>query len=205
MSPSLQQDVIARLHYALKPGGFLMLGASETIAGQRHLFRVEDRKNHICVKEPARGAVTSYYVDEVRGPARGRRGPERVVPQDGRLVEAAANRIIRRCGSPATVTVDRNLNIVRFHGRTGRYLEWPPGEPTCKLLRMVRQGLLHEVRTALGRALTTDEPVRCAPLTVTCNGSRQDVSLEVVPLPNTEHAVCSRKSAASVRTVRSVP
>jgi hypothetical protein len=41
----------------------------------------------------------------------------------------------------SAVTVDRNLHIVRFHGRTGRYLEWPPGEPTRKLLRMVRHGL----------------------------------------------------------------
>lgn len=49
----LQESVITRLHYALKPGGLLMLGPVEKILGRSALFGCENVKHSIYVKTPA--------------------------------------------------------------------------------------------------------------------------------------------------------
>ncbi|MEW6379907.1 MAG: CheR family methyltransferase [bacterium] len=55
LGQDLQQRVIRLFHYALKSGGFLILGSSESAALFSDLFPVVDKKNKIYVK----GAVTS--------------------------------------------------------------------------------------------------------------------------------------------------
>ena len=43
----LQKKVLHTFHYALRPGGFLMLGTSETIGSYADLFALVDKKNKI--------------------------------------------------------------------------------------------------------------------------------------------------------------
>jgi two-component system, chemotaxis family, CheB/CheR fusion protein len=50
-----QRKIVPLLHYALKPGGFLILGASETIGSYRDLFEVEDARHKIYTMKPASG------------------------------------------------------------------------------------------------------------------------------------------------------
>ena len=50
LEPELQKRVIPLMHYALNPGGFLMLGASETV-GISELFTLEDKKWKIYRKK----------------------------------------------------------------------------------------------------------------------------------------------------------
>ncbi|MBI4529073.1 MAG: protein-glutamate O-methyltransferase CheR [Deltaproteobacteria bacterium] len=53
LEPSLQKKVIPVFHYALKPQGFLFLGASESIGGFTELFEPLDRKHKIYCKKAA--------------------------------------------------------------------------------------------------------------------------------------------------------
>ena len=52
MEPVLQQQVMAILQYALKPGGYLWLGRSETAGASRALFDAEDARHKIFVRRP---------------------------------------------------------------------------------------------------------------------------------------------------------
>src|SRR5512134_4026089 len=49
----VQKRVFPVFHYALKPGGFLCLGASESISGFTELFEPIDKKHKIYVKKAA--------------------------------------------------------------------------------------------------------------------------------------------------------
>ena len=51
LEPSIQQRVLSFLHYALKPSGFLVLGASETVGPMRELFEAVDGKHKVFVKK----------------------------------------------------------------------------------------------------------------------------------------------------------
>ncbi len=49
----MQRKIIPLFHYALDPGGFLLLGVSETIGPFPYLFQVVNKKFRIYVKKPA--------------------------------------------------------------------------------------------------------------------------------------------------------
>lgn len=49
--PVLQKKVFHNFHYSLRPGGFLVLGNSESIGGYSNLFKDLDRKQKIFVKK----------------------------------------------------------------------------------------------------------------------------------------------------------
>ena len=53
LEPSLQKKAIPTFHYALKPQGFLFLGASESIGGYTDLFELVDKKHKIYSKKAA--------------------------------------------------------------------------------------------------------------------------------------------------------
>ena len=44
LEPSVQEKALRTFHYALKPEGFLFLGASESIGGFTDLFEPVDKK-----------------------------------------------------------------------------------------------------------------------------------------------------------------
>ncbi|MEM9146938.1 MAG: chemotaxis protein CheB [Pseudomonadota bacterium] len=45
--PSLQTKALSRLHFALKPNGYLFLGTAETVGGAEDLFKMASEKAHI--------------------------------------------------------------------------------------------------------------------------------------------------------------
>ncbi len=47
LGPLLQRRVMPLLHFALRPGGFLMLGESESVGGFTDLFSLVDKKSKI--------------------------------------------------------------------------------------------------------------------------------------------------------------
>src|SRR5260221_6357698 len=53
LEPSLQQKALPTFHYALKPEGFLFLGASESIGSFTDLFEPADKKYKIYSKKAA--------------------------------------------------------------------------------------------------------------------------------------------------------
>ena len=57
LEPVLQQQIMPTLHYALKPGGFLLArGIRDDQLPHRNLFEVEDAKHKIYVKKHGAGA-----------------------------------------------------------------------------------------------------------------------------------------------------
>lgn len=76
----LQRQVIPQFHYALKPGGFLLLGPSESIGDSGDLFEVADRQHKIYRRPAATTRVLSVFEagpPRSRGCPRKRRGRRR--------------------------------------------------------------------------------------------------------------------------------
>ena len=61
LEPSLQRKIIPTFHYALKPNGFLFLGASETVGANTDLFASVDNKHKVYSKKPATHPRTSHF------------------------------------------------------------------------------------------------------------------------------------------------
>jgi two-component system CheB/CheR fusion protein len=83
---------------------------------------------------------------------------------------------------PASIVVNDQMEIVQFQGKTGAYLEPAAGHPTFSLSKMAREGLLVDLRAALGMAKKTKGAVRKEGVQFQSEGKVREVDLEVFPL-----------------------
>ncbi len=84
--------------------------------------------------------------------------------------------------APASILIDDALNILYFHGETGRYLEHSRGTASLNLEKICRPGLLVELSPAIHEAQTTERPVRREHVRVELPGENHEISLEIIPV-----------------------
>lgn len=166
---SLQQKLIPVFHYALQPRGFLLLGRSESIEGYSELFRLVDKENKIYAKKgdiPRQFyGADPYYPGSPIATMSGGAGPAAIVVPPTDLVigqfdlQKEIDRVLLAEYTPAAIVVNEELEIVRFHGHTGPYLDPKPGPASLRLPKVAHAGLALELRAILHHALKTDKPV----------------------------------------------
>jgi two-component system CheB/CheR fusion protein len=200
LEPSLQQKLIAMFHYALKPDGFLFLGASESIGGFAELFEPMDKKHKIYSRKGSRTPILyppSKKAREGMEPRPHLHGSRIEAPflaadgQDARNhldSEATslreADRVTVSKYSPPGVLVNADLQIVQFRGPTGAYLEPPTGKASFDVLKMARNGLMLPLRAAIAKAKKDNDTVCSENIRFERDGETQAVSIEVIPLKN---------------------
>jgi two-component system CheB/CheR fusion protein len=183
----LQRRLMSVFHYALRPRGFLMLGAAES-AGVQRLFTIVDKRWRLYRKSALdRPSSVDFDTNRFPLPSAPETAPVQVTGRSPvRSVGDEANRFLLQRYSPAGVVVDDNLHIVQFRGQTGRFLEAPSGEPNLSVLKMAREGLLFPLRSALQAARRKRRAIRREGIAVLHGGEWHDVNLEVVPLSSSD-------------------
>jgi two-component system CheB/CheR fusion protein len=181
--PVLQRRVLAKFHYALKPTGFLLLGSSESVGASADLFRQVGKKHKIYAKNPSAARLTlDATASDFTGDPEERHARRDEPAKSGPEVQKEADRLVLAEYAPAGLIIDEELNILHVRGHTGPYLELAPGEPSQNLFRMVREGLLGGLRTALRKAQQQHEPVREEGVRVKAEGHIRQVTVRVIPL-----------------------
>jgi two-component system CheB/CheR fusion protein len=183
LSPQLHRHCIPQFHFALNPGGYLILGPAESIGSHDKLFEPVDRKNRIYAK---RNVPTPRLVDLVS--YRGYEFPETEARSissgrtdfETQLLEVA-DRIMLSAYAPAAVVIDDALHIEQVRGRTNDYLEMMPGPATRNLLQLVRPSIVADLRGAIDRAIKTGKPARKERALVRFDTKTREVNIEVVP------------------------
>jgi two-component system CheB/CheR fusion protein len=84
--------------------------------------------------------------------------------------------------APPGVLVNERLEVVQFRGRTGEFLEQPPGQPQTNLLKMARGDLLVDLQRALSEAKERGTAARIDGVQVVRGSQTLTISLEVLPL-----------------------
>ena len=176
----LQQKIIPLFHYALRSGGFLFLGPSESALAHQELFGAIDKKHRLFQrKESLPRPAARFLLAEISHPKRPRGNqPEAEV---GNLPKQLERVILKRHG-PACVIVKENGDAVYFSGPISRYLEQPTGSPDTNVVSMAREGIRMPLRTALHRAVTAHERAVQKQVSVQVNGGLSRVDLTVEPL-----------------------
>lgn len=133
LEPTLQKRVLSLLHFGLREGGALMLGTSETVTGVDDLFEQLDKRGRIFrrIGSSRHGLLDFQFPTE-----RNRSEPERFPIRPGTKVSVAqvTSKLLLDKFTPPAVTVNRQNEILYFHGDTSQYLTQPSGEPTRDLL-----------------------------------------------------------------------
>jgi two-component system CheB/CheR fusion protein len=160
LEPDLQRRVLAMMHFALRDGGYLFLGNSETLGAANGMFEPVSKKWRIY----HRLAQSSRHTFEVsptptRHLPQARRGD---VPAVAALRPAPAQALQQALldeFTPPTLVVDRRDRIVFYHGDMTAYLTHPTGEPTYDLFELLRLAFQPIVREALRRASSQKQAV----------------------------------------------
>jgi two-component system CheB/CheR fusion protein len=185
LGPDLQKRVLPAFHYALKPTGFLLLGTAETPGTFSDLFVPVDKTHRIYARRPGppRAALgwTLRELDGSAEPASSATAGRAPAPPEPEL-SREADRVLLAKYAPAGVIVNDDLEVLHVRGHTGPYLEMPSGAASFNLLKLLREGLLVDVRAAVKRARATGAPVRKDGAHVRRNGSLVRVDIAVIPL-----------------------
>jgi two-component system CheB/CheR fusion protein len=173
LEPSLQQKLVPTFHYALKPEGFLFLGASESIGGFADLFEPIDKKNKIYSKKAAKTLTFRLPVKrersehlaiarprQVNAAAGGKNRQEFESSRTELSSQREADRVTINKYSPPGVLVNADLQVLQFRGPTGAYLEPPNGKASFDVLKMAREGLMLPLRATISKAKKDNRTVR---------------------------------------------
>ncbi|MBW8908925.1 MAG: PAS domain-containing protein [Mesorhizobium sp.] len=181
----VQNRVIPVFHYALRPGGFLFLGTSESVGQHENLFATVDKKHrlfqarehaspHIRLPALIGEGRSSGFPTEIVGSRKGTPGYP--------LRQAVEAQVLERF-APPHVLVNADGDVVYYSARTGKYLEAPQGIPSRQLLTMARRGLRLDLRAALREATSTRRTVVRDNLVVEEEDERvQPIKLTIEPL-----------------------
>lgn len=184
LESALQETVFAVFHYALRPQGYLVLGAAETVgSSSAPLFSAVDDRHKIYSRKAAPGPPAILSAMRTLGDPRAQ--ARALAPKAGASaseVPREADRMLLARFGPAGVVVDEGLRIVEFRGDTDPFLVQGRGKASLNLERLVRRGLLMDLRQAIEEARRTGAPARREGLPVRYHDQIRSVALEVVPI-----------------------
>ena len=180
LGPLLQRRVLPSLHFALRPGGFLLLGEAESVNGFTDLFSSLDKKAKIFTRREA-----SPLIPPAPKPATPQSAaatsPAPVPPAPFDLAREV-ERVLLESYAPAGVIVDADLQIREYRGNVEPYLRFTPGRASFDLVRMARNGLAGELRTALKEAGTHGAPVHRRGIRLLRDDQVSAVGFDVLPI-----------------------
>lgn len=180
IDPAMQDRVMRTFHYALRPGGTLFLGPSESIARATRLFGTDEKKHRIFRRQEVSDAPLPDFADA------GRKLGHAATSEPGALLSDRIDRAARRLMEkyhPPHVVIDRTDRILRFSGGDiGKYLEPAPGVPSFDLFDILLKSLRSAVRAVLRAARAGGGAVRHENVAVRVEGGARLVTLIAEPL-----------------------
>jgi two-component system, chemotaxis family, CheB/CheR fusion protein len=188
LGAKIQKRIVLTLNYALRPGGYLLLGSSETIRQHADLFTSSDRNHKFYLKvgtaSPPLDLTLSLSGRKPSGADdRGRTAGHTAWTEAD--LQRAADRIVLTRYGPTGVVINEKMEVLQFRGHTAPFLEHSPGTPSLNLLRMARTGLTVALQNAVQRAIAEDIPVKAQCEGVDNGDAQQKLTIEVLPIHST--------------------
>jgi two-component system CheB/CheR fusion protein len=159
-----QARVLQMFHLALKPGGYLFLGSSESAESVADYFIAVDKKNRIYRARP--GVRSNQYLSLGSMPFGTRAASTQRSEGPGKRIFSYADlhqRALAQCASPSVV-IDRESNIVHASHQAGQFLRVSGGEPSRNLLALALPEIRLELRSAIYQAAQGSDSVDCRPI-----------------------------------------
>jgi two-component system CheB/CheR fusion protein len=153
MDTELQKKLIGMFYYSINPEGIMVLGSSETLGNQNHLFTPLDVKLKIYKRH-----LSGHFPELFDFPSSFSRSktsiPEKpIADRSGLNIQTLADQLLLQYYVPSGVLVNESGDIIYIHGHTGKYLEPAVGKANLNIFAMLREGLRNEFHHAFRRAV----------------------------------------------------
>jgi two-component system CheB/CheR fusion protein len=185
LSASAQKKILLAFHYALKPVGYLALGKSETIGGDTDLFEPVDKEHKLYIRKAISQSLPfDFFNQPARMPVLQQTYAEKagVPPNTDMDIEKETDKILLSRYVPASLVINKDLQILRFNGPISEYLQPAAGKASLHLLKMVKDELVFELRGLLSQAKKTKQATSKEGIHLKGNGFNRSIRIEVNPV-----------------------
>ena len=153
LAPEAQHKVLSVFHFALRDGGALILGSSETIADNDSRYQSLSKSDrfyrHIGHGRSVGLHLIAKTQESERVPIRAWR--DRASYRQTSLAELC-RRLVLETYAPAAILINRQHECLYSLGPVNRYLTIASGFPSTDLLVIVRENIRTKLRAAIQRA-----------------------------------------------------
>lgn len=181
----LQQSVMPILHYAIRPGGYLFLGPSESIGRFEHLFPALDHHARIFERAPGN---PSYPIDLPGGERGVRRRPEGESDRDRRRREPEQSMAIHRLAdryAPPSMVLNQDGAVLAAYGKLSRYFDFPVTRTGgSNAISLAKPGLREVLGTLVRQARDARKRIAAREVEVRSDYGVQPVEAVCEPLPD---------------------
>jgi two-component system CheB/CheR fusion protein len=185
LDSEIQKKLITLFHYSLNPGGYLMLGNSETTSGLIQLFariqnkyRIFNRIKGIGQNEPIDFPTPFTQIDYAK------KLPVKLKTQDN--LQLSTDKILLRQYVPAAVLINSTGDILYINGRTGKFLEPAAGKANWNIYAMAREGLREVITSQLPKVIRQKNKIFEPNIRINSDGNTNliDLSIEWIEKPD---------------------
>jgi two-component system CheB/CheR fusion protein len=183
LRPEAQAKVIALFHFALRAGGILFLGSSETAGDADGRFEAISKPERLYRRigrsRPGEFTFLAGASDDTRLFERPRQS--QVLSRPAALADLC-QRLVVETYAPKAVLINSKHECLYFLGPADKYLRVAPGCPTHDLLAMTRGGVRTKLRSAIERAIQEKTRIVIPGGRINENGQSQSFSIAAQPV-----------------------
>lgn len=178
----LQQKVLPLFHYALMPGGCLLLGKSESITGFTDLFSIIDARNKIFLRKPGAANKQLNFVSPLatiakkHSPVKYRSGEEELPVR-----ELVKETLFNTFGNPCVI-INENGDIQEIYGDARLYLSFREGVVSNNVLKLVSPDMQLELYGLLRHCIKDQHQVKSGVRKFQLFDNEQLVRMSVCPV-----------------------
>ena len=184
--PVLRRGLFAIFHSALKNGGVLFLGKSETAGEYVNLFKP------VCSAEKIYVHKGEGRMEDLTPPTFNLPTIQAITPGSIRAGSSASDsngaetlyiKFLEHF-LPASVVLGKDDNVLHFFGSYTDYLALAPGKATLNFFSMLNPDLKLVAATALSRCRSEHKPITYTDIAVDCPSGRKVIDLTIQPVPS---------------------
>jgi two-component system, chemotaxis family, CheB/CheR fusion protein len=185
LNQSAQTRVMEILHFALNPGGYLLIGSSESVDGASDLYVPVSKEHHVYQSRP----VVARTIPVPDLPSFRFDPPHQVLQenlQEKRMLERITynelHQQLLEKYAPPSVVINQDFDLVHLSEKAGRYLQMSGGEPSRNILKLVKQELRLELRSGLYQAVQRKVNIDLKNLKVKIDDTTEAINIVIRPV-----------------------
>ena len=183
--PVLQRSLFAIFHSALKNGGYLFLGKSETANEYADVFKpacsAEKIYIHNSSGKTADLAAPTFNIPSSIQPVQPRAVSLQSMESQDMGMEALYTRFLEKF-MPASLVLNAANSVIHFFGNYMDYVAIAPGKASFNLFSIINKDLSLAASTALSRSRAENSPVTYTDIPVDTASGHRHVDLSVYPI-----------------------
>jgi two-component system CheB/CheR fusion protein len=186
LEPILQKKMLSTFYYSLRPDGLLVLGKSETLGTSGNLFSQVERKFKVFARKndasnKIRFDMTYRLAENDRKLTSPKKANATKANERENIDKTIEGILLSKYVAPSVV-VNRELDIIQFHGLVNTFIEISPGKASLNLLKLVRPELVFDLRSLIHKASKSHQVETKSDLEMKVKGGVVTVTIEVTPV-----------------------